>query len=206
MRPCTNNKLANDGSYPDLQPAARANLSSTVDYHRSLLDQHRQQHESTRSSGIHTQQCHPRPNHSRGSLRQWLPLSNARKTGPATYNNNKDTTRKCNKTKNEKDHSSLESQPQSQSPSPPYPHLTRKDLEEFEALPVAIRRKVSCDIFFPFFFLSFFFVSSIPPCLHCICKSTKRKKNRLVSLLQFSSRTQFSIVDPISFVFGLTGH
>ncbi|XXG99079.1 DNA-directed RNA polymerase II subunit [Hypoxylon texense] len=139
MRPCTSSKLANDGNYPDLQPAARANLSSTIDYHRSLLDQHRQQHESTRSSRIHTQPCHPSPNHSRGSIRQWLPLSNTKKTGPATYNNNKDkdATRKCNKTKNEKDHSSLESS----SPPPPYPHLTRKDLEEFEALPVAIRRK-----------------------------------------------------------------
>ncbi|KAI1770916.1 hypothetical protein F4818DRAFT_431466 [Hypoxylon cercidicola] len=132
MRPRTSSKLA-DGNYPDPQPA-RANLSSTVDYHRSLLDQHRQQHESTRSSR-HTQQCHPSPNHSRGSLRQWLPLSNARKTGSATHN--KDTTRKCNKTKNEKDQNSLEA-----SPYPyPHPHLTRKDLEEFEALPIAIRRK-----------------------------------------------------------------
>ncbi|KAI1763412.1 hypothetical protein GGR53DRAFT_520975 [Hypoxylon sp. FL1150] len=130
MPPCTSSKLANDVNYPDL---ARANLSSTVDYHRSLLDQHRHQHESTRSSRVQAKQCHPSPNHSRGSIRQWLPLSNARKTGPALQN--KEPTRKCNRTKNEKEQNNLELA------APPYPHLTRKDLDEFEALPVAIRRK-----------------------------------------------------------------
>lgn len=162
MPPCTSSKLANDGNYPDFQPAAaRANLSSTIDYHRSLLDQHRHQHESTQPSRIQT---HPSPNHPRSSIRQWLPLSNARKTGPAWQN--KETTRRCNKTKNEKDQNNLELT------APPYPQLTRKDLEEFEALPVAIRRKVSCNILILFsYFGSSLFTNH----------GTKQKKSRLFS-------------------------
>ncbi|KAI0172338.1 hypothetical protein GGR52DRAFT_465323 [Hypoxylon sp. FL1284] len=134
MRPCMSSKLANDGNCPDPQPA-RSKLCSTMDYHRSLLDQHRQEHESTRASRLPTQQGHSRPNHSRGSLRQWLPLPlpNAIKMGSTGHN--KDMARKSCKIKNEKGWESPELA------SSPYPNLTRKEVEEFEALPDAIRRK-----------------------------------------------------------------
>ncbi|KAI0838990.1 hypothetical protein F5Y06DRAFT_36982 [Hypoxylon sp. FL0890] len=135
MRRCTNPRLASDGSYPDLQ-ATRINAvdrSSTIDYHNSLLDQARQQHESERPRKSNPTQCHTSQSHSLGSLRQWLPLSNSRR--PGTTENNNITGRKCKWPKNEKDQNNPEVVP------PPHPHLTRKDIEEFEALPLAIRRK-----------------------------------------------------------------
>ncbi|KAL7628164.1 hypothetical protein AAE478_002362 [Parahypoxylon ruwenzoriense] len=151
MRHRTSSKLAGDGTYPDLQ-TARLNavaLGSTVDYHNSLLDQHRQeQHESARPRPPHSHQCRPNPNPnpnlSRASLRHWLPLSNTRKPG-ATVDSGDDatttttttaTTKRSKKTKEEKDQQNRELRP-SLHPA----HLTRKDLEEFEALPIAIRRK-----------------------------------------------------------------
>ncbi|KAI1446459.1 hypothetical protein F5Y02DRAFT_382983 [Annulohypoxylon stygium] len=135
MRHCTSTSLS-DGNYTDLQVTRvnAAGRSSTIDYHNSLLDQARQQHESEQPERPHTHQCHPTHNHSLGSIRQWLPLSNIKRQ--RTSGNNDNSGRGCNKkAKNEKDHNNRELAP------PPHPHLTRKDIEEFEALPVAIRRK-----------------------------------------------------------------
>ncbi|KAI1137047.1 hypothetical protein F5Y05DRAFT_390006 [Hypoxylon sp. FL0543] len=135
MRRCANPRLASDGSYPDLQ-ATRINAvdrSSTIDYHNSLLDQARQQHELERPRNSNARQCHTSQNHSLGSLRQWLPLSNSRR--PGTTENNNSSSSRCRRAKNEKDQNSREVAPA------PHPHLTRKDIEEFEALPLAIRRK-----------------------------------------------------------------
>ncbi|KAI1479860.1 hypothetical protein F4774DRAFT_109469 [Daldinia eschscholtzii] len=126
-RHCANSKLAGEGNYPDIQ-AARPNtvdLRSTVDYHNSLLDQARQQHElAAQHPKAHSHRGHSGPNHhSLSSLRQWL----------GTTVNSNSTARK--KTKNERD------QPNCDMALPPHPHLTRKEIEEFEALPIAIRRK-----------------------------------------------------------------
>lgn len=167
MRHCTSTSLS-DGNYTDLQVTRvnAAGRSSTIDYHNSLLDQARQQHESEQPERPHTHQCHPTHNHSLGSIRQWLPLSNIKRQ--RTSGNNDNSGRGCNKkAKNEKDHNNRELAP------PPHPHLTRKDIEEFEALPVAIRRKVSFDhILFSFFiyssflgYLCIFFCSYVHPCL-----------------------------------------
>ncbi|KAI1373609.1 hypothetical protein F4677DRAFT_212294 [Hypoxylon crocopeplum] len=137
MRQCTSNKPASDGNYADLQVARlhSVDLGSTIDYHNSLLDQARQQHEPVSSprSRPHQRQCHPNLNPTRGSLLQWLPLSNSRKTGTPTNSNN--DARGNKRTKNANGQNNREPAP------PPRPHLTRKDIEEFEALPVAIRRK-----------------------------------------------------------------
>ncbi|KAI1459409.1 hypothetical protein F4805DRAFT_421460 [Annulohypoxylon moriforme] len=135
MRHCTGTNLS-DGNHTDLQVTRldAAGRSSTIDYHNSLLDQARQQHESEQPKRPHTHQCHPTQNHSLGSIRQWLPLSSIKRQ--RTSGNNDSPGRGCNKKpKNEKDHNNHELTP------PPHPHLTRKDIEEFEALPVAIRRK-----------------------------------------------------------------
>ncbi|KAI1214043.1 uncharacterized protein F4807DRAFT_468058 [Annulohypoxylon truncatum] len=135
MRHCTGTNLS-DGNHTDLQVTRlnAAGRSSTVDYHNSLLDQARQQHESEQPQRPHTHQCHPTQNHSLGSIRQWLPLSNIKRQRTSGTSDN--TGRGCNKkAKNEKDHNNRELA------SPPHPHLTKRDIEEFEALPVAIRRK-----------------------------------------------------------------
>ncbi|KAI8957450.1 hypothetical protein F5Y11DRAFT_363738 [Daldinia sp. FL1419] len=125
-RHCANSNLAGEGNYPDTQ-ATRPNtvdLRSTVDYHNSLLDQARRQHELEEPLRAHSHRGHSGPNHhSLSSLRQWL----------GTTVNNNSTVRK--KTKNERD------QPNYDLALPPHPHLTRKEIEEFEALPIAIRRK-----------------------------------------------------------------
>ncbi|KAI1104154.1 hypothetical protein F4804DRAFT_307986 [Jackrogersella minutella] len=137
MRHSSNINLAGDGNHPDLQ-VTRFNAvdrSSTIDYHNSLLDQARQQHEFEQPQRPHSHQCHPAHNHSLGSIRQWLPLSNIKRQG-TTINSNT-TGRKCKRVKNEKDHHHSNSEVA----LPPHPHLTRRDIEEFEALPVAIRRK-----------------------------------------------------------------
>ncbi|KAI2466402.1 hypothetical protein F4781DRAFT_355233 [Annulohypoxylon bovei var. microspora] len=139
MQHCTGANLS-DGNHTD-QQVTRHNAvgrSSTIDYHNSLLDQARQEHESERPRRPHTHQCHPTQNHSLGSIRQWLPLSNIKRqrTLGNNDNDNDNVGRGCNKkAKNEKDHNNREVAP------PPHPHLTRRDIEEFEALPVAIRRK-----------------------------------------------------------------
>ncbi|KAI1387059.1 uncharacterized protein F4822DRAFT_411984 [Hypoxylon trugodes] len=135
MRHSTSTRLASDGNHSDLR--ATVDFGSRIDYHNSLLAQARQQHESARPRRPHEpHQCHSSQNHSRGSLLQWLPLSNTRKTGTTANNSNNNNTIKRCRTKNEKDQSNAEV-----APLPPHPHLTRKDIEEFEALPVAIRRK-----------------------------------------------------------------
>ncbi|KAI2616436.1 hypothetical protein GGS26DRAFT_596856 [Hypomontagnella submonticulosa] len=138
MRQCTRSTPAGDGNHPDLHVTRPVvDLCSTVDYHNSLLDQARQQHESEKPTTPNSHRCHPSQNHSRGSLRQWLPLSNncSRKTGTTEDNNNTSIAGRCKKSKNEKDQSNPDWA------LPPHPHLTRKDIEEFEALPIAIRRK-----------------------------------------------------------------
>ncbi|KAI0140157.1 hypothetical protein F4776DRAFT_580064 [Hypoxylon sp. NC0597] len=134
MRRCTNPRLASDGNYTDLQATRihAVDRSSTIDYHNSLLDQARQQHELEWPRRSNPHQCHPSQSHSLGSLRQWLLLSNSRR--PGTTENNS-SGRRCKRAKNEKDQNNREVAPS------PHPHLTRKDIEEFEALPLAIRRK-----------------------------------------------------------------
>ncbi|KAI1807683.1 hypothetical protein F4811DRAFT_505600 [Daldinia bambusicola] len=125
-RHCVNSKPAGEGNDADIQ-AARPNtvdLRSTVDYHNSLLDQARQQHELAQPPKAHSHRGHSGPNHhSLSSLRQWL----------GTTVNSNSTARK--RTKHERD------QPSCDMALPPHPHLTRKEIEEFEALPIAIRRK-----------------------------------------------------------------
>ncbi|KAI2776949.1 hypothetical protein F4815DRAFT_323938 [Daldinia loculata] len=127
-RHCANSKLAGEGNYPDIQ-AARPNtivdLRSTVDYHNSLLDQARQQHELAQPPKAHSHRGHSGPNHhSLSSLRQWL---------GTTVNSNSTVRKKTNR--NERDQLNYDMT------LPPHPHLTRKEIEEFEALPIAIRRK-----------------------------------------------------------------
>ncbi|OTB01509.1 hypothetical protein M426DRAFT_25540 [Hypoxylon sp. CI-4A] len=148
MRPCTNNQLPTDADFSDLHSTRHntVDLGSTIDYHNSLLDQTRPQHESTaavaaaaaafpRLQQQPARRCHSSQNHSRGSILQWLPLTNARKRGGTTSSNNYNAKR-CKSSRTEKDPINFDIPP-----LPSHPHLTRKDIEEFEALPVAIRRK-----------------------------------------------------------------
>lgn len=143
-RHCANSKLAGEGNYPDIQ-AARPNtivdLRSTVDYHNSLLDQARQQHELAQPPKAHSHRGHSGPNHhSLSSLRQWL---------GTTVNSNSTVRKKTNR--NERDQLNYDMT------LPPHPHLTRKEIEEFEALPIAIRRKVSYNIFHLILFYFFMY-------------------------------------------------
>ncbi|KAI1489051.1 hypothetical protein F5X96DRAFT_642644 [Biscogniauxia mediterranea] len=130
-------------------------LSSTADYHNSLLDQHRHiiGHRPSSSQDTNT------PN----SLRQWFPIPNGRRAGVhsssektagesrASGVTNYPRTRKRRMTmmkrKERKSQSQGQNPIQSQRPTmrdlamSPQPVLTRQDVEEYEALPIAVRRK-----------------------------------------------------------------
>lgn len=106
-----------DGDYPNLCPGRpkAAALGSTADYHRSLLDQH---HDSTSSQN-----------------RKTLDLEELQADeDPSFCPKSRISSRWGDKSRH-----------RSQATSSKYQHsgLTQQDLEEFESLPLAIRRKVS---------------------------------------------------------------
>ncbi|KAI5865002.1 hypothetical protein GGS23DRAFT_403675 [Durotheca rogersii] len=129
-------RLASDGIYLDFQTSRlnAAVLGGTVDYHNSLLDQHRQQQQQEQQQQQDEgsrPSSKPNANSSCPPLLQWLPgpLSNTRRGG------SNGATRRGRRAKEDKDQHGRDLA------SAPRPRLTRKDLEEFEALPIAIRRK-----------------------------------------------------------------
>ncbi|CAJ2513345.1 Uu.00g014640.m01.CDS01 [Anthostomella pinea] len=127
-----------DGNYIGFKlPAGRPNavaLSTTADYH-TFLDQQRQ-HQSGRESG---------PQHEAPpSPRKWLSLPHTRRTVKTGTRGNGDSASaaRCRRKKEDRRARSravreLASSPQLQ----PQPLPTRQDVEEFEALPLAVRRK-----------------------------------------------------------------
>ncbi|KAI0012896.1 hypothetical protein F4779DRAFT_505580 [Xylariaceae sp. FL0662B] len=135
MRQHSNNKSLDDSSYADRHKTARPN-AGTVDYHNSLLDRHRRC-ESAHHPAPQRSHTHPhthRPASSRACLRHWLPLPSSRQTGMTSC----DGPDRKEKKENEKDfqyNQTTREQP------PFHPSFTKQDLEEFEALPIAIRRK-----------------------------------------------------------------
>ena len=111
-----------EGDYPDLCPTRpnAASLRSTADYHRSLLEE---RHDSA----------------SFGSRRkQDLPGSSLEDNEPAVLCSKSWKTSKREKTQQEAAAAKFR-----------HPELTQQDLEEFESLPLAIRRKVSIVYFIP---------------------------------------------------------
>ncbi|KAI2621068.1 hypothetical protein GGR54DRAFT_85809 [Hypoxylon sp. NC1633] len=142
MRHYPKDKPASDGNQADLR-ADR--LGSTVDYHNSLLDEARQQRKSARLPRPYPPQaCHQTLHPLLGSLRQWLPLSNStRRAGAgAIVNKDNNLSGRGKNVKNENHQTNRErAPPPPPPPPPPHAHLSQEEIKEFEALPIAIRRK-----------------------------------------------------------------
>ncbi|KAI1336418.1 hypothetical protein F5Y15DRAFT_206402 [Xylariaceae sp. FL0016] len=140
------------GSYPGPHPG-RTNavaLSTTADYHDSLLLDQQQQHEERRrqrqKQRAH-QQTRPSSPDTSPILRQWLPLTKSKRCCAQSRNRGGECTSgggKAKKRERRDDGRTDQGEAiRDMAASLPQPHLTRQEVEEFEALPIAVRRKVS---------------------------------------------------------------
>ncbi|KAH9883739.1 hypothetical protein F4778DRAFT_619470 [Xylariomycetidae sp. FL2044] len=120
-----------DGSYAAGHQRAVDSFGSTADYHSSLLDQQRQAQSGHKSPVSHRPSSSQATNTS-SPLRQWLQLPGNKKTAcptcPRPWKKEKKSQRRPPLTRD----------------VAPLPHreLSRQELDEFEALPIAIRRKI----------------------------------------------------------------
>lgn len=134
------------GDYPhcDNQDADSIILSSSVAYHETLTEQHKQLRPVVCHDNIVPTEDHIR----RGQiLRSWIPFG-ARTPSGAPSSMLSDglggPTARSNKSNGEVRSIASDNEPTlSAVPLVPYAAPTRKDIEEYEALPLAIQRKVS---------------------------------------------------------------